>query len=51
LQGDYTGGDVMNVLFAVMIGGMSLGQGSPNLAAIASGRAAAYKMFQVSGLL
>ncbi|GAQ79040.1 ATP binding cassette subfamily B [Klebsormidium nitens] len=47
LKGDYTGGDVMNVLFAVMIGGMSLGQGSPNLAAIASGRAAAYKMFQV----
>lgn len=45
--GGYTGGKVMSVLFAVLIGGMSLGQASPNLSAFASGKAAAYKIFEV----
>ncbi|KAL5577101.1 hypothetical protein UlMin_018800 [Ulmus minor] len=42
----YDGGRVINVIFAVMVGGMSLGQASPNLNAFASGQAAAYKMFE-----
>ncbi|EFJ10214.1 hypothetical protein SELMODRAFT_184079 [Selaginella moellendorffii] len=47
LNGGYSGGDVISVLFAVLTGGMSLGQTSPSITAIASGRAAAYKMFEV----
>ncbi|XP_020251903.1 ABC transporter B family member 11-like [Asparagus officinalis] len=42
----YTGGSVINVMTAVMTGGMSLGQASPCIAAFASGQAAAYKMFE-----
>eukprot|EP00249_Psilotum_nudum_P024545 c29214_g2_i1 orf=143-4090(-) len=43
----YTGGAVINVIFGVLIGGMSLGQASPSVNAFASGQAAAYKMFEV----
>ncbi|BBN16210.1 autophagy-related protein 9 [Marchantia polymorpha subsp. ruderalis] len=42
-----TGGQVINVIFAVLTGAMSLGQTSPSIGAVASGRAAAFKMFQV----
>ncbi|XVF40227.1 hypothetical protein PTKIN_Ptkin01aG0094700 [Pterospermum kingtungense] len=42
----YSGGQVISVVMAVMIGGMSLGQTSPCLNAFASGQAAAYKMFE-----
>ncbi|CAN7118774.1 unnamed protein product [Brassica rapa subsp. narinosa] len=42
----YNGGQVINVIFAVLTGGMSLGQTSPSLNAFAAGRAAAYKMFE-----
>ncbi|CAI9110011.1 OLC1v1009967C1 [Oldenlandia corymbosa var. corymbosa] len=42
----YTGGEVVNVIIAVMTGSMSLGQASPCMTAFASGRAASYKMFQ-----
>ncbi|KAM1108063.1 hypothetical protein PS2_004749 [Malus domestica] len=42
----YNGGQVINVIFALMTGGMSLGQASPSLNAFASGKAAAYKMFE-----
>ncbi|XP_068319430.1 ABC transporter B family member 9-like [Pyrus communis] len=42
----YNGGQVINVIFALMIGGQSLGQASPSLNAFASGKAAAYKMFE-----
>ncbi|XP_049932394.1 ABC transporter B family member 4-like [Nymphaea colorata] len=42
----YTGGQVINVMLAIMNGGMSLGQASPCLSAIAAGKAAAYKMFK-----
>ncbi|XP_052201325.1 ABC transporter B family member 9 [Diospyros lotus] len=42
----YNGGEVMNVIMAVMTGGMSLGQTSPCLNAFAAGQAAAYKMFK-----
>ncbi|MCO5550954.1 hypothetical protein L7F22_004449 [Adiantum nelumboides] len=43
----YSGGTVVNVVFAVLMGGMSLGQASPSLNAFGAGKAAAYKMFQV----
>ncbi|KAL6186166.1 hypothetical protein ACLB2K_042287 [Fragaria x ananassa] len=46
LEKGYNGGDVINVIFAVLTGSMSLGQTSPSLAAFASGKAAAYKMFE-----
>ncbi|KAF9621373.1 hypothetical protein IFM89_020032 [Coptis chinensis] len=46
IEKGYNGGQVINVIFAVMMGGMSLGQASPSLNAFAAGRAAAYKMFQ-----
>ncbi|PIA60696.1 hypothetical protein AQUCO_00300306v1 [Aquilegia coerulea] len=42
----YTGGDVLNIIIAVLTGSMSLGQASPCLGAFASGQAAAYKMFE-----
>ncbi|XP_061370011.1 ABC transporter B family member 9-like [Gastrolobium bilobum] len=42
----YNGGTVMNVIIALMTGGMSLGQTSPSLNAFAAGQAAAYKMFE-----
>ncbi|KAH7353067.1 hypothetical protein KP509_19G077400 [Ceratopteris richardii] len=47
LNSGYSGGTVVNVVFAVLMGGMSLGQATPSINAIAAGRAAAYKMFQV----
>ncbi|PRQ39662.1 putative xenobiotic-transporting ATPase [Rosa chinensis] len=46
LEKGYKGGDVINVVFAVLTGSFSLGQTSPCLAAFASGKAAAYKMFE-----
>ncbi|XXG67836.1 hypothetical protein AAC387_Pa06g1090 [Persea americana] len=45
IQKGYSGGDIMNVLFAIISGGMSLGQASPSVNAFAAGKAAAYKMF------
>ncbi|PIA36654.1 hypothetical protein AQUCO_03300102v1 [Aquilegia coerulea] len=42
----YTGGDVLNIITAVLTGSMSLGQASPCLGAFAAGQAAAYKMFE-----
>ncbi|KAG7971189.1 hypothetical protein I3843_07G123300 [Carya illinoinensis] len=46
LEKGYTGGDVLNVIMAVMTGSMSLGQASPCMSAFAAGKAAAYKMFE-----
>ncbi|XP_050236256.1 ABC transporter B family member 4-like [Mercurialis annua] len=46
LEKGYTGGDVLNVIVAVLIGSMSLGQASPSMSAFAAGQAAAYKMFE-----
>ncbi|XWS12436.1 hypothetical protein CRYUN_Cryun37aG0088600 [Craigia yunnanensis] len=45
-QKGYNGGQVINVIIAIMTGGMSLGQTTPSLNAFASGQAAAYKMFE-----
>ncbi|XP_043814997.1 ABC transporter B family member 4 isoform X2 [Manihot esculenta] len=46
LEKGYSGGQVINVIVAVLIGSMSLGQASPCMRAFASGQAAAYKMFE-----
>ncbi|KAK9733051.1 hypothetical protein RND81_04G040300 [Saponaria officinalis] len=46
LRGNYTGGDVISVIIAVLTGSMSLGQASPSMSAFAAGQAAAYKMFE-----
>ncbi|KAM7505898.1 hypothetical protein LguiB_004802 [Lonicera macranthoides] len=42
----YNGGTIINVIMAIMTGGISLGQTSPSLNAFAAGQAAAYKMFE-----
>ncbi|CAN4105733.1 unnamed protein product [Withania somnifera] len=46
IEKGYHGGDVINVLIAIVIGGMSLGQTTPSLNAFAAGQAAAYKTFE-----
>ncbi|XP_055805857.1 ABC transporter B family member 9-like [Solanum dulcamara] len=46
IERGYKGGDVINVIMAIMTGGMSLGQTTPSLNAFAAGQAAAYKMFE-----
>ncbi|XP_002969904.2 ABC transporter B family member 19 [Selaginella moellendorffii] len=39
-KGDATGGSVLSTIFAVLIGGISLGQASPSIGALAKARAA-----------
>ncbi|CAH9114265.1 unnamed protein product [Cuscuta epithymum] len=46
IHNGYEGGDVINILLAIITGGASLGQTSPSLNAFAAGQAAAYKMFE-----
>ncbi|KAK4749755.1 hypothetical protein SAY87_027204 [Trapa incisa] len=46
LEKGYSGGEVLNIIIAVLAGSMSLGQASPCMTAFAAGRAAAYKMFE-----
>ncbi|XP_047307497.1 ABC transporter B family member 9-like [Impatiens glandulifera] len=46
IEKGYNGGEVINVIMAIMMGGMSLGQTSPSMSAFASGQSAAYKMFE-----
>ncbi|KAK6118149.1 hypothetical protein DH2020_048133 [Rehmannia glutinosa] len=46
LEKGYTGGEVLNVIVAVLTGSLSLGQASPCMTAFAAGQAAAYKMFE-----
>ncbi|KAB2052537.1 hypothetical protein ES319_A12G127900v1 [Gossypium barbadense] len=46
LNNGYTGGQVINVIVAVLIGSLSLGQSSPCMSAFAAGQAAAFKMFE-----
>uniref|UniRef100_A0A2N9G6V4 Uncharacterized protein n=1 Tax=Fagus sylvatica TaxID=28930 RepID=A0A2N9G6V4_FAGSY len=46
LDRGYNGGEVLNVIIAVLIGSMSLGQASPCMSAFAAGQAAAFKMFE-----
>ncbi|XP_020585098.1 ABC transporter B family member 4-like isoform X2 [Phalaenopsis equestris] len=42
----YNGGEVVNVMLAVMTGAIALSQASPCVSAFAAGQAAAYKMFE-----
>nr|XP_009769808.1 PREDICTED: ABC transporter B family member 9-like [Nicotiana sylvestris] len=46
IEKDYKGGDIISVIFAVMLGGSSLRQASPSLNAFSAGQAAAYKIFE-----
>ncbi|KAF3675298.1 ABC transporter B family member 3 [Capsicum annuum] len=46
IEKGYHGGDVINVLMAIMMSGMSLGQTTPSLNAFAAGQAAANKLFE-----
>ncbi|MQL71843.1 hypothetical protein Taro_004156 [Colocasia esculenta] len=46
LDKGYTGGKVINVIFAVLTSSFSLGQASPCISAFAAGRAAGFKMFE-----
>ncbi|KMZ73429.1 ABC transporter B family member 21 [Zostera marina] len=46
IEKDYNGGDIIIIIFAIMIGGMSLGQASPCMNAFVAGQVATYKMFQ-----
>ncbi|KAI9196870.1 hypothetical protein LWI28_027690 [Acer negundo] len=46
IEQGYNGGRVINVIMAILTGGMSLGQTSPCVNAFAAGKAAAYKMFE-----
>ncbi|XP_031286062.1 ABC transporter B family member 9-like [Pistacia vera] len=45
IEKGYAGGDIINIVMAIMMGGISLGQTSPSINAFAAGQAAAYKMF------
>ncbi|KAH7524860.1 hypothetical protein FEM48_Zijuj06G0163900 [Ziziphus jujuba var. spinosa] len=46
IEKGYNGGTVINVMFAIMAGGLALGDISPSLNALSSGQAAAYKMLE-----
>ncbi|EGG17681.1 hypothetical protein DFA_08677 [Cavenderia fasciculata] len=43
----WTGGDVLTVLFSVIIGAMALGQAAPSMAAFAAARAAGHSIFSI----
>ncbi|KAH0763482.1 hypothetical protein KY290_019555 [Solanum tuberosum] len=43
---NYSGGDIVTVIFSAMLGGSSLGQASPSLSAFSAGQAAAYKIYE-----
>ncbi|KAI4311051.1 hypothetical protein MLD38_035987 [Melastoma candidum] len=47
LEKGYSGGDVVSVIFAIIMGSLSLGEASPCIAAFVSGQAAAFKLFEV----
>lgn len=46
LEEGYSGGQVVNVMVAVLTGSLSLGEASPCLSAFGAGQAAAFKMFE-----
>nr|XP_043636161.1 ABC transporter B family member 11-like [Erigeron canadensis] len=47
IEKGYTGGQVINIMLAVLYSSFSLGQASPCLSAFTAGRVAAFKLFQV----
>ncbi|EDQ92058.1 uncharacterized protein MONBRDRAFT_19578 [Monosiga brevicollis MX1] len=46
-DGELSAGDVITCFFSVIIGAMALGQAAPNIATMAAGQAAAYKVFDI----
>ncbi|KAG0606707.1 hypothetical protein M758_9G161600 [Ceratodon purpureus] len=46
-NGEANGGKALSTIFAVIIGGMSLGQAMPNLTAFAKAKAGAFRIFQM----
>ncbi|KAK8968612.1 ABC transporter B family member 11 [Platanthera guangdongensis] len=49
LERGYTGGDVFNVIFAVLTSSLSLGQASPCMSSFIAGQTAGFKMFEIIG--
>uniref|UniRef100_A0A0E0L5B3 MDR-like ABC transporter n=1 Tax=Oryza punctata TaxID=4537 RepID=A0A0E0L5B3_ORYPU len=47
LSRGYSGADIMNILFGIMIGARSLGDATPCTAAFEEGRIAAYRLFKI----
>ncbi|EEE64580.1 hypothetical protein OsJ_19432 [Oryza sativa Japonica Group] len=47
LSRGYSGADIMNILFGIMIGARALGDATPCTAAFEEGRIAAYRLFKV----
>ncbi|PNT70778.1 hypothetical protein BRADI_2g17720v3 [Brachypodium distachyon] len=46
LSKGYSGADIMNILFCIMLGARSLGDATPCIAAFEEGRVAAYRLFR-----
>ncbi|KAK8944676.1 ABC transporter B family member 11 [Platanthera zijinensis] len=46
LHKGYTGGDIISIIFIVLLGSLALGQTSPCLTAFSAGQTAAYRMFE-----
>ncbi|KAJ2645111.1 hypothetical protein GGF44_000176 [Coemansia sp. RSA 1694] len=46
-EGDMKAGTVLNVFFALIIGGFSLGNAAPSISSVASARGAAVKVYQI----
>ncbi|PKA54719.1 ABC transporter B family member 4 [Apostasia shenzhenica] len=47
LHKGYTGGDVISIIFIVLLGALALGQASPCLTTFAAGQAAAHRTFEI----
>ncbi|KAM3331877.1 hypothetical protein ACQJBY_027641 [Aegilops geniculata] len=43
----YTGGQVVNIVLAMLTGSMAIGTASPSISAIAEGQSAAYRLFEI----
>ncbi|KAL6615846.1 hypothetical protein ACP70R_038116 [Stipagrostis hirtigluma subsp. patula] len=43
----YTGGQIMNVVLAILTGSTAIGSASPSISAIAEGKSAAHRLFEV----
>lgn len=43
----YTGGQVINVVFAILTGSVAIGNASPSISAIAEGQSAAHRLFEI----
>ncbi|KAG2590980.1 ABC transporter B family member 4-like isoform X2 [Panicum virgatum] len=43
----YTGGQVINIVFAILTGSVAIGNASPSISAIAEGQSAAQRLFEV----